>query len=86
MRRRPMSISLAPDASMHHIPPMTKQPTFESLYCSDTNDYLSAEDLGLTCEEYDAACVSSANLSQAEGHIRVFGSKCGNKGRRVYAA
>lgn len=67
------------------MPPMTKQPTYQSLYCSDTNDYLSAEDLGLTCEEYDAACVSSANAA-ADGHIRVFGSKCGDKGRRVYAA
>lgn len=86
MRRRPMSIPLAPDALMHHALTMTKQPTYESLYCSDTNDYLSAEDLGLTREEYDAACVSSANLSQAEGHIRVFGSECGDKGRRVYAA
>jgi hypothetical protein len=24
--------------------------------------------------------------SQAEGHIRVFGTKCGDKGRLVYAA
>lgn len=86
MRRRPMSISLAPDASMHHAPLMTKQPTYKSLYCSDTNDHLTAEELGLTDSEYDAACVTSANLDSVEGHIRVFGSKCGNKGRRVYAA
>lgn len=56
-----------------------------SLYDSETNDYLSAADLGLTDDEYDAACVTSMNLSQDEGHIVVYGTECGEHGRRVYA-
>jgi len=61
---------------------MTKTPT---LHDSDTTDRVSAADLGLTRTEYAAAVVSSMNLN-GEGHIRVFGTKCGPKGRRVYAA
>jgi len=56
-----------------------------TLYDSETNDYLTAEDLGLTDDEYDASIVESMNLPQAEGHIRVRGAKCGDNGRRVYA-
>jgi hypothetical protein len=55
------------------------------LYDSNTRTNVTAKELGLTRSEYDAACVTSMN-SQAEGHIRVFGTKCGDKGRLVYAA
>lgn len=56
-----------------------------SLYDSETNDHVTADELGLTDDEYDAACVTSMNDAGDTGHIRVYGTKCGTKGRRVYA-
>jgi hypothetical protein len=54
-------------------------PTADTLYDSDTNDSLTAEDLGITDEQYEAAVAESVNCGQAEGHIRI-------GERRVYAA
>ena len=48
------------------------------LYDSETNDMLSAEDIGITDAEYVSACRESAEAAP-EGHIVV-------AGRRVYAA
>ncbi len=48
------------------------------LYDSETNDMLSAEDIGITDSEYVAAC-SESLAATPEGHIVV-------AGRRVYAA
>ena len=48
------------------------------LYDSETNDMLSAEDIGITAAEYVAACRESAEAAP-EGHVMV-------AGRRVYAA
>lgn len=53
--------------------------TYDTLRDSDTTDSLTAEDLGITDEQYAEAIEESANSDQAEGHIRV-------NGRRVYAA
>lgn len=50
----------------------------DSLYDSETNDYLDACDLGISNQEYDAAVAESVACTQPEGHILV-----GN--RRVYA-
>lgn len=55
-----------------------------ALYDSDTKSQLTAADLGLTLAEYDSAIVTSMN-DPGEGHIRVFGWRCGERGRRVYA-
>jgi hypothetical protein len=55
-----------------------------ALYDSDTKSRLTAAELGLTLAEYDSAIVSSLN-DPGEGHIRVFGFRCGECGRRVYA-
>jgi hypothetical protein len=52
--------------------------TNDTLHDSETNDALCPEDLGVTQEAYDAACVEST-ASGDTGHIRV-------AGRRVYAA
>ncbi len=52
---------------------------YDSLYDSDTNDYLSSRDLGITDEQYELAVQESESCDQAEGHIRV-------NGRKVYAA
>lgn len=49
------------------------------LYDSDTNDSLSAEDLGITEDEYRETVAESLACDQAEGHVYV-GT------RRVYAA
>lgn len=62
-----------------------KNTTTISLYDSNTNARVTAKELGLTRSEYDAACVTSMNRSQSEIHIRVFGTKCGDNGRLVYA-
>jgi hypothetical protein len=48
------------------------------LYDSETNDRVTAEELGVTDEEYAAAVSASLNAGQPEGHVRV-------NGRRVYA-
>ena len=48
------------------------------LYDSETNDMLSAEDIGIDEAEYVAACAESM-AAAPEGHIVV-------AGRRVYAA
>jgi len=48
------------------------------LYDSETSDSLTADDLGITDEQYDAAVQESVDCEQAEGHVRV-------NGRRVYA-
>ena len=48
------------------------------LYDSETQDMLTPEDLGITPEEYTAACRRSMDTAP-EGHIYV-------AGRRVYAA
>ena len=50
-----------------------------ALYDSETNDYLTPEDLGVTDEEYYAADAESEASHQSEGHVIV-------NGRRVYAA
>lgn len=49
------------------------------LYDSETGDSISADDLGITVEEYEAAIRESLDCGQVEGHIRV-------GERRVYAA
>ena len=51
----------------------------DCLYDSDTNEYLSAEDLGLSDSEYADACRESTLQMAAEGHIKLA------SGRRVYA-
>ena len=48
------------------------------LYDSETQEMVSADDLGITAAEYVAACRESADAAP-EGHIVV-------AGRRVYAA
>ncbi len=48
------------------------------LYDSETQEMVSADDLGITAAEYVAACRESAE-SAPEGHVMV-------AGRRVYAA
>ena len=48
------------------------------LYDSETQEMLSAEDIGITDAEYVAACAESAEAAP-EGHVIV-------AGRRVYAA
>ena len=53
--------------------------TPDTLYDSETNDSLSADDLGIANEAYDEACEESWACPQPEGHIYV-------AGRRVYAA
>jgi hypothetical protein len=53
--------------------------TVSSLYDSDTAEYLTAEDLSITDDEYEALCSASAASSEAEGHVRT------STGRRVYA-
>lgn len=58
----------------------------DTLYDSDTNDRVSAEELGLTDDEYEFAVSESVSIGQMEGHVRVYGTNCGPKGRRVYAA
>ena len=49
------------------------------LYDSETRDMLTPEDLGITPEEYTAACRRSMEDAAPEGHIYV-------AGWRVYAA
>lgn len=51
---------------------------YDCLYDSETNEYLTAEELGINDDQYAAACLESASQSAAEGHIRL-------AGRRVYA-
>lgn len=46
---------------------------------SDTNETLTADDLGLTEEQYDALVEESIDCPQPEGHVRA------PNGRRVYA-
>jgi hypothetical protein len=46
---------------------------------SNTNATLSAEDLGLTEEQYDAMVEESIDSKTAEGHVRA------PNGRKVYA-
>lgn len=46
---------------------------------SDTNETVTAEDLGLTDSEYDTLVDASIDSGTAEGHVRAPG------GRRVYA-
>lgn len=48
------------------------------LYDSETQEMVSADDLGITAAEYVAACRESAEAAP-EGHVMV-------AGRRVYAA
>ena len=48
------------------------------LYDSETQEMVSADDLGITAAEYVAACAESM-AAAPEGHIMV-------AGRRVYAA
>jgi hypothetical protein len=50
----------------------------EVLYDSDTTDYVSAQELGITEAEYRQAIADSHETGTHEGHIRV-------NGRRVYA-
>ncbi len=50
-----------------------------SLYDSETNEYVSADDLGISNDEYDSAILESVKCPQAEGHIEL-------SGRRLYAA
>jgi hypothetical protein len=51
----------------------------DTLYDSESGDALTAEDLGISQAEYDAAIAESLAAAEVEGHIRV-------AGRRVYAA
>jgi hypothetical protein len=51
---------------------------YDTLRDSDTNESLTAEELGITDEQYAEAIEESATCSQAEGHVLV-------NGRRVYA-
>ena len=48
------------------------------LYDSETQEMVSADDLGITAAEYVAACAESM-AAAPEGHVMV-------AGRRVYAA
>ena len=52
---------------------------YDTLYDSDTNDPVSADELMISDAEYEAACAESSTCGQAEGHIYV-------GERRVYAA
>ena len=56
-----------------------EEDTDYELYDSETGDSISADDLGITVEEYEAAIRESLDCGQAEGHIRI-------GERRVYAA
>jgi hypothetical protein len=49
------------------------------LHDSDTNETLTASDLGITDEQYEATVQESLDSYQDEGHVRV-------AGHRVYAA
>jgi len=50
----------------------------QRLYDSDTTDYVSAEELGITAAEYRQAIIDSHKTGTHEGHVYV-------NGRRVYA-
>jgi len=50
-----------------------------SLLDSDTNEAVTAEDLGITEEQYGQLVDESINCAQAEGHVRA------TNGRKVYA-
>ena len=52
--------------------------TPDTLYDSETAESLTAEDLGITDEQYEATVLESTDCNQTEGHVRV-------NGRRVYA-
>lgn len=52
----------------------------DTLYDSDTNEELTAADLGISQEEYDRLCDESDDCGTAEGHVRT------STGRRVYAS
>lgn len=52
---------------------------YDTLYDSDTNDSLTAADLGITEQQYEDAIAESSDCDQVEGHITV-------NARRVYAA
>lgn len=51
---------------------------YDTLRDSNTNEELTADDLGITDEQYTEAIEESAECPQVEGHILV-------NGRRVYA-
>lgn len=55
------------------------------LYDSDTTELVTARDLGISRAAYLDAIRDSRDCEQAEGHIRVIGTKTGRDGRRVYA-
>ena len=57
----------------------TTEDTLTTLHDSDTSDTVTAEQLGITQDEYDALCEESQNSDQPEGHVRT------STGRRVYA-
>jgi hypothetical protein len=54
------------------------------LYDSETDDYVSAADLGITDEQYDAYIAASEQIP-GEGHVRI-PDRSGFPGRLVYAA
>ena len=56
----------------------TTETTTHKLLDSDTNNSVTAEDLGCSETEYAAAIRKSLGCDQPEGHVRV-------NGRRVYA-
>jgi len=60
---------------------MTRETMNADLYDSDTADYLSVDDLGITGEQYEELVAESLEAGE-EGHIR----PAILNGRRVYAA
>lgn len=53
----------------------------DTLYDSDTNEALTAEDLGISQERYDEVVEDSVKHSGDTGHVVI-----GEIGRRVYAS
>lgn len=56
------------------------QTNSDTLYRSDTGDSVTAEDLGISDEEYERLCKESDASGTAEGHVRT------STGIRVYAS
>jgi hypothetical protein len=52
----------------------------DTLYDSDTNEELTADEIGISSERYDEVVAASVAAEQAEGHVVI-----GEIGRRVYA-
>ena len=59
---------------------MANEREMDTLYDSNTNEELTAEELGISTERYDEVVAASVAAAQREGHVVI-----GETGRRVYA-